>query len=150
MTRVDLQSAIAMLPRWHTALRWHPAGSKCMTNAKVLPRAVEKLIVKLMRKMSDSGYTRVATVKLVDVTGPNIWVLHASLRMASLAYLSKRNWTWNKWPRSKLPVYIQFRGKTIIWNGTHRMTLSRLCKRRVRAVVVDFDAYKKWIKEKHE
>jgi hypothetical protein len=140
VTRIDIRKAVAILPRYNTPRGpWTPTGSRCIARAQVLPPKVEKPFRKHAQSMLTDcwGYT----VERVDVSGKDVWTLHAALRVKSLEWLLKRNWRWQDWPRSKLPIYIRYRGRLIVWNGTHRMTLGKLAGRKVRARVYDLDAY---------
>lgn len=138
MTRVSLRAALDLLPRYTTPTGpWVPEGTRAMTCARYCPKRLERLVKRLMNEVDYNSH-----IELVDVSGSNILVLHAALWIKGLKFFA-RNWNWQRWPRGKLPVYIKFRGKLIIWNGTHRMTIARLCGRKVRARVYDFDAFVK-------
>lgn len=144
MTKVDLLAALNMLPRWTRSNYWRVDGKKCMTNAQECPTRIAKLIHKMMDSVFDCGFPR--KVEWVDVSGKNIWVFHRSLKVPHLMWLYRRGWSWQKWPARKLPIYVRYAGKLVIWNGTHRMTLARLAGRKVRARVYDIDKYMVWRK----
>lgn len=142
VTRIDLRAALDMLPRWNYNNSWSITGRKTMINGHLLPKKVDTVIKKLMRRGFHLEYK--APIEYVDVSGDNVWVLHRVLLIRSLMYLYKKNWHWQNWPRHKLPVYIRYHGKLVIWNGTHRMTLCRLAGRKVRARIYDVDKYIAW------
>lgn len=153
MTRVDIRRALDMLPRFDSRdsrgrhlnrnNMWSTSGHQVMTN---LPTA-DKKFLKIMDNVVDQtdawGYSW--PVRMVDVSGTVVGI-HASLLMKGLKFLLSKNWEWQKWSRRRLPIYISYCGKLLIWNGTHRLTLARLANRKVRArilVVEDFIVWKK-------
>lgn len=144
MIRVPIDRALSMMPRC-TGDKWLPNGRLLMTNARTLPRSVDRCIHKLMDQYCESTPVR-SRIEWVDVSGDNIWCLHASVKWRTIKYLRKRGWSWQRWKRDKLPSYIKYKGRLIIWNGTHRMTLCRLAGRPVRARLVDMDKFLKWRK----
>lgn len=142
--RIDLRKAIDLLPRYNTPRgTWRHDGSRCTTNNKVLPDRFEKPFRKLVHNMFQWRYK--PTVEWMDVCAEDMWVLHASLRVASLDWLIKKNWSWQHWrDLEKLPIYMRYKGKVIVWNGTHRMTLGALASKKIRARVYDVDEFVKW------
>jgi hypothetical protein len=144
MTRIDLRAALDMLPR-HKRARGRKKGDWCVTgpivitNAQVTPLAVDKAISKIIKRYDCAGL--VPIVKRVDVTGTNVWVIHRTLKASTLMWLYRHLRTYEKLPFSKLPIYVLYKGRIIIWNGTHRMTLGRLMQKPVRARVIDLDDF---------
>ena len=143
-TNVDLLDALDMIPRWTRRDTWRPDGKKMLTNSKVLPDRVERSIRKIMEAVDRLHFK--STIQMVDVSKDNVWVLHSALIVRSLMYLCRRRWAWQDWKLGRLPIYLRYNGKIIIWNGTHRMTLGRLCHRKIRARMLDLNEFSKWSK----
>lgn len=139
MNRAQLLRAIDMLPRYNNT-RAHSNyvhnGKRCAFQTRMTPRHIDEFLHAIMKRREVDYFM---TTQWVNVQGDNFWTLQRCLRYETLVWLAKR-WTWNNWTRWRLPCYIKFSGKIIIWNGTHRTMISRLANRRVRAKVIDFDA----------
>lgn len=147
--RVTLDRAIQMLPRYNHLSRkvsnWTVDGDRLQTNAQILPDAVDKGMRKIMKEVARRHFKD--KIEYVDVSGNDVWVVHRHLATSNLLWLAKRD--WNKlqhWPNSKLPTYLRWKGRIIIWNGTHRMTIARLRGLKVRARVFDLNEYAEWQK----
>lgn len=144
---VTLARALEVLPRYNsrnTAL-WISDGNRVQTNAKMIPDKLHKVISSIMGAVDKTHFK--SEVMDVDVSGDDIWTIHRHLNAESLFWLSKRDWTkLQNWPRSKLPIYLRFKDKLIIWNGTHRMTLGRLRGLKVRARYFDLNKFQEWVK----
>lgn len=134
-----------MLPRYHNCRAWNIEGCWVMTNARMLPKRVDRVMHKVMCAIGARDW--IPPIEMVDVTGDNVYVLHRSVSAKKLMWMFKRNWSWQNWRRYRLPNYIRHKGKLIIWNGTHRMTLARFANRKVRARVYDVDKFFAWCKE---
>lgn len=144
---ITLDRAIQMLPRYYRRrpTDWSLNGDRMQTNAQLLPSAVEKGIKKLMGCVDRQHFK--PTIEDVDVSGNEIWVLHRQVASTNLLWLAKRDWTkLQNWPTSKLPIYVRWKDRLIIWNGTHRMTLGRLRGLKVRARVFDLNEFAEWSK----
>lgn len=150
MTRKELHRALHLLPRFnvdsrHRASRgWPQTGNRMQFNSRLLPKHVDKLVRKIMTKHDYSG--RKIPVRWVDVTGDNLSYLQRTVKSRTMMYFLARGFRWNGWKKSKLPIYVLYYGHVIVWNGTHRTILSRLAGRRVRARVIDLDAFAAWCK----
>ena len=146
LTRIDLRAALDMLPRYDglKTCRWHPDGKFLMTNFRKIPEQVDKALRKIMDATDRHHFE--PRVEWVDVWKEDVHVIHRSLRVKSLMFLYRRRNEFNKWAKSKLPIYLRWRGKLIVWNGTHRMTLGRLTGKKIRARVFDLDFFFKWKK----
>lgn len=145
--RIDLRAAIDMLPRYAGSMsttRWTVNGPKMMTNARQCPIKIQDHLHNVMTSVDDHHYP--PHIEWVDVSSENIHVLHRNLSARSLMFLYGKKWQWQKWPRHRLPIYLRFKGKLIVWNGTHRMTLGRLTGKKIRARVFDLDHFFKWKK----
>lgn len=144
---ITLDRAIQMLPRYNvrSPRTWRVDGDRMQTNAQYLPDVVQKSIKKIMGKVDRLHFK--PKIEDVDVSGNEIWVLHRQVATKNLLWLAKRDWTkLQHWPDSKLPVYLRWKGRLIIWNGTHRMTLGRLRGLKVRARVFDLNEFAEWSK----
>lgn len=158
MNKKDLARVIAMLPRYdeqrpgskrRCEADWKATGKLLIVNLPVLSAVIGKLIEKIIRRLDDavSDGKWIPFVDWVDVSGDNIWVLHRALEWRHLKWLCSRNFAWQKWRYGRLPIYVRFHGKLIVWNGTHRMTLGRLAGKKIRAAVLDLDAFLRWSKK---
>lgn len=150
MTRVDLRAALDMLPRLNFGRgsrrdKYTTTGQNVACNYDVMPPNIDKLLHRVICQVDDSNF--VPIVEQVDVSGTNVWVIHRCLKVRNLMWLYRQSWQWQKWKFSKLPIYIRYRGKLVIWNGTHRCTLGRLAGRKVRARVIDIDKFIKYKKK---
>lgn len=145
-TRIDLRAALDMLPRFDGVSnpKWSPEGKRLMTNLRVMPRNVERYIHRVLN-LTDRHHFE-PHIEWVDVKKENVHVIHRSLRVPALMWLYRHRYEYNRWRKDKLPIYIRFKGKLIVWNGTHRMTLGRLTGKKVRARVFDLGYFAKWKK----
>lgn len=147
---VYLRAALDMLPRYRIGRRgnddWVVDGDLVIVNAQRLPDAIQGYITKIMDQVEALEYVgpKYIPIEWVDVSGSNVWVLHRGLKMRHLTWLCGRNWTWQRWKRSRLPIYLRFNGKLVVWNGTHRWALARLSGRKVRAKVLDINKFAEW------
>lgn len=145
MTRVDLRAALDMLPRLNFAKgakrtdKYCSNGRYLCCNYDVLPSKIDSLFRRVIAQIDASKFTD--SIEWVDVSVKGIWVMHRCLKVRNLMYLYRQCWKWQRWKRSRLPIYIRYHGKLVIWNGTHRATLGRLAGRKVRARVLDIDAF---------
>jgi hypothetical protein len=145
--RVDAWTALSLLPRFTLDKRrkkgpddgWFQNAERVMLNHALCPPELVKVAKRFM--MTDV----VCSFETVDVSNAKVLVLHRSLTWSHLVWLFKRNFSWNKWPKSKLPCLIRYKGKYIVWNGTHRFTLCRLLNRKLRCKVWEMD---EWVKAK--
>lgn len=148
MTRVDLRAAIDMLPAYHRVnANWSPNGRMVQTNNWRCPDTIDRAMKKLMREAFRLKYE--APIRRVDVSKEWVTVLHRCLKRDSLDWLMKRDFRWQDWPEKKLPVLVRYKGRYIVWNGTHRMTLCKLTKRKLRAFVFDLEDFVAWRKKNH-
>lgn len=143
MYKVDVRRAFDLLmPRWNTANSWNHEGKFGMHNLPKLPKHIDKLLKKVMVK-----YDRAAKrpeVERVDVSGDNVWTIQRTLKVATLQYLFRRDFEWQVWRTSRLPILIRYAGKLVVWNGTHRTVLARLAGKKLRARVIDLDEFIRW------
>ncbi len=135
MSRDVLRRAIRELPRYTRADTYRPDGKWAVFNAQRLKSSTEKHIASVARIGDRENAWR---TRWVDVSGDNVWTIQRRLRFETLWFLS-RDWKFNQWAYWRLPCIIRHAGKIIIWNGTHRTTLSRIAGRRIRAQVLDVD-----------
>lgn len=151
MTPKEIHRALHLLcPRFnvdsrHRASRgWPQTGNRMQFNSRLLPKHVDKLVKKIIARRDRSGLKN--PIRWVDVTGDNLSYLQRTVKSRTMLYLLARGFRWNGWKKSKLPIFVFYFGHVIVWNGTHRTILSRLAGRRVRARVIDLDAFAAWCK----
>lgn len=132
MTRAAALRMIALLPRYTRIYR--PDGKLTCFNAQLTPKSVDDLLRKLMRCPRLT-----ATVKLLDVSGSNVWFVHRSLNFVNLRFMVRNYPKFQHWRRDRLPSVIKYAGKLVIWNGTHRTVTCRIHGVKLRARVIDFD-----------
>lgn len=150
MTRIDLRAALDMLPRMIFAKtkdardRYCVRGPYLVTNSQLIPKTILNPIAKIIHRTEETSYR--AKIEWVDLCKGNVWVLHRTLKVSHLMFLYRQSWKFQHWKRSRLPIYIRYKGRIIIWNGTHRMCLGRLARRKIRAKVVDIKDFLKFEK----
>jgi hypothetical protein len=133
MTRRDALRVLALLPRYQGA-NYRIDGRRTLFNGQLLPPKIDKLLTQIMRKTD-----RPDQVRLVDVSGENVWFMHHSLWFANLRFMVRSYPKFQRWRRTRLPLVIKYAGKLVVWNGTHRTVTCRLYGVRLRAMVIDFD-----------
>lgn len=155
MKKVDLLKAFDVLatryrPAPHNGCKWSRGGTHCVTNMNVL---APKQIHYISRIMDENFGRRTSPwpIRHIDVSKalPNrLWVFHRSLNMRHVNWLIRRINDWPRWRVARLPMLIFYNGDVIVWNGTHRVIISLLIGRRLRARCVDLNAFLDWKKEK--
>jgi hypothetical protein len=112
---------------------WRPnsRGKYLLVDFQRLPENIEKIVHKINKKGLFSEYR----CMYLDVTKADLWCLQSRVQHRGLVYFLKNLSRAQRWKHDRLPVVFQYRNKTILWNGHHRMLAARMLRRPLRCMV---------------
>ncbi len=143
MTPAEAEMVVRLLPRYirsnkdplnpywtHRLIR---RGGKfkvlAWTGIRRAPDDVDRALRKIGVRQNE------VRVEWVDVRSEDIWTLQQRFVPMTLLFFIRNFSKVQRWKRDDLPVLIRFRGKVVVWNGTHRVLVALLLGRRLRVAV---------------
>lgn len=148
MFKVDVLKAVDNLcARWNCSRRnagWPVDGKWGMFNSQRLPPKADRAVHNLVGAWERSPLKM--TVRRVDVSNAEVWTIQRNITYKTMRYLLRKEFAWQNWPRWRLPIFVLWQDRTIIWNGTHRSLICRLAGRKCRGRVIDMNEFSKWRK----
>lgn len=145
--RCDIALALNLLMPRHNGAKnanWNHLGWSATFNSRKVSTRLDRTVHKLVGDY-DKAWCKKHDVRTLDVVDNDVWFIQRTLRYSTMEYFAKRtNFAWQRWRPGRLPIFLKYRGKWIVWNGTHRTVLAMLTKKRLRVKVLDLDAFAKW------
>lgn len=150
MFKVDVRLAMdVLLPRYNHAgnsgANWPITGKKSVFNSQILPANVDRAMRKCVDRYDEADL--MPPIRYLDVSGPEVWFIQRQLLVGTLMFMLRKLWKWQNWSRKRLPLHVLYKGRIIVWNGTHRTVLCRLAGKRIRTRVIDLDWFFEWRKK---
>jgi hypothetical protein len=145
--KVDAAIALNLLMPRDTATRkqaWSINGWRATFNSRMVSEHEDDVIRALMKDYDKACQKPI--VKWVKVVDNDVWFIQRTLRYVTIDYMLKRAFAWQGWRPGRLPIYLKWRGKLVVWNGTHRTLLCMLANKRMRVKLLDLDAFVVWRK----
>lgn len=143
MTPTEAEMVVRLLPRyiWSNRKPMSPSWTQRLirrggkfkvltwTGMRRAPDKVESAIRKIGVKSDE------IEVEWIDVRKENIWTLQQRFVPMTLLFFIRNFSKVQCWEKDDLPVLIRFRGKLVIWNGTHRVLVALLLGRKLRVAI---------------
>lgn len=121
---------------------WNLSGVNAVINVHRLTPGEDAKFQKLMKAYwKESHYKQRFYRTDVVKEWPRIRTIQRTLNPSHFRFLLRHAHAWDDWPKRKRPVFVEYNGRVIIWNGTHRTIISHILNRKLLVRGINLDAF---------